>query len=67
MHNLFLRDRGVLMELHVDGSSGNRHFHNLAHWYGREYQEVNARNPVDVTEIVQRVRSVIEKMDLDSY
>lgn len=67
MHNLFLRDRGVLMEIHIDGSGGNRHFHNLAHWYGRTYEEINARNPVNVNDIVQRVKDVIARINLDSY
>jgi hypothetical protein len=57
----------VLFELHVDGSGGNRHFHNLAHWYGRQYHELSARNPVDVAEIVEKVRKMIAQIDLDSY
>jgi capsular polysaccharide biosynthesis protein len=32
MHNIFMRDRATLIELFVDGSSVNRHFHNLANW-----------------------------------
>ena len=67
MHNLFLRDRGILMEIHVDGSGGNRHFHNLAHWYGRDYREITTRNPVQVEDIVQKVRDAIASIDLESY
>jgi len=32
MHNVFMPDRAGLIELFVDGSSANRHFHNLATW-----------------------------------
>ena len=38
MHNIFMRDRAALVELFVDGSANNRHFHNLAHWFGRSYE-----------------------------
>lgn len=67
MHNIFMRDRGTLIEMHVDGSSNNRHFHNLAHWYGRKYVEVSSRNPVDISHILSIVRREIENLDLDSY
>jgi capsular polysaccharide biosynthesis protein len=36
MHNVFMPDRGSLVELFVDGSSANRHFHNLATWAVRK-------------------------------
>ena len=48
MHNIFMRDRATLIELFVDGSSVNRHFHNLAFWYGRNYNGVPITNPIDV-------------------
>jgi hypothetical protein len=67
MHNIFMRDRAVLMEIQVDGSGGNRHFHNLAHWFGRIYYDVPAMNPVDVNDIVRRVREAIRNIDLNSY
>ena len=67
MHNVFMRDRGVLIELKVDGSGVHQHFHNLAHWYGREYIEIIAYNPVNVDEIINRVKDVIIAMDLNKY
>lgn len=67
MHNIFMRDRASLIELFIDGSSGNRHFHNLASWYGRRYQGVQMSNPVDVAAIVQLVREHIEAIGITSY
>jgi hypothetical protein len=67
MHNIFMRDRAVLMEIHVDGSEENRHFHNLAHWFGRTYYDVPATNPVNVNEIVGKVRAAIQSIDINSY
>ena len=37
MHNIFMPDRATLIELFIDGSSANRHFHNLAYWSGHNY------------------------------
>jgi hypothetical protein len=67
MHNIFMRDRASLIELFIDGSSSNRHFHNLASWYGRRYQEVQMPNPVDVRAVVQIVTEHIEALDINSY
>ena len=67
MHNIFMPDRSTLIELFVDGSSNNRHFHNLAHWYGRNYIERDESNPVRVVGIVDAVRNVIKNMDLSMY
>jgi hypothetical protein len=67
MHNIFMPDRAALIELFIDGSGGNRHFHNLANWYGRKYHEIHGSNPVHVDEVVSRVREVISNMDLNSY
>ena len=44
VHNIFMRDRAVLVELSIDGSGGNRHFHNLAYWYGRTYENLSPSN-----------------------
>ena len=65
MHSLFMRDRAALVELFVDGSSANRHFHNMAFWYGREYQGISGS--LDPQQILTAVRTIIEKMDLKSY
>lgn len=67
MHNIFMSDRSTLIELFVDGSSNNRHFHNLAHWYGRNYIERDENNPVNIAAVVQEVRNVISGMDLSKY
>ena len=67
MHNIFMRDRAALVELFVDGSGVNRHFHNLASWFGRKYVDIPTPNPVDVNIILQTVRRIVEAMNLDSY
>lgn len=68
MHNIFMPDRSVLIELFVDGSSANRHFHNLAYWYGRPYiGEKQMSNPVDLNKIIGYVRNALDKIDPNSY
>lgn len=67
MHNIFMRDRAVLIELFVDGSQANKHFHNLARWFGRDYVGKSMPNPVPVQEVVSIVRGKIAAMDLNSY
>ena len=65
MHSLFMRDRATLIELFVDGSSANRHFHNMAWWYGRPYESVDTTN--DMSRIVTVTRKVINSMNIDAY
>jgi hypothetical protein len=65
MHSLFMRDRAALIELFVDGSSANRHFHNMAWWYGRSYSSVNLVR--DMNSVVSVTRKTIASMDLDTY
>lgn len=67
MHNIFMRDRATLVELFVDGSSVNRHFHNLAFWYGRAYNGIPIQNPIDVDELKRIVKEEIEKIDINAY
>lgn len=67
MHNIFMRDRAVLMELSVDGSGGLRHFHNLARWFGRKYVGVSPGNPIDVNDLRQNLIDVVEGISLDEY
>ena len=67
MHTIFMRDRATLMELQVDGSGVNRHFHNLAAWAGKKYLGVGTGNPVDVRGLNNLVIRVIEELNLDSY
>jgi hypothetical protein len=67
MHNVFMRDRGVLVEIAVDGSGVNRHFHNLAHWYGRPYHSLSESNPLNIASVIEKVRSVIRSIDISKY
>ena len=66
MHSLFMRDRASLIEIFVDGSGGNRHFHNMAYWYGRNYIEVHpSSNFAD--QLFNTVKKEVERLDLTSY
>ena len=67
MHNIFMRDRATLIELFVDGSAVNRHFHNLAFWFGRNYQGIPIENPIDISNLKNIVRNAILKIDIDAY
>lgn len=67
MHNIFMRDRASLIELFVDGSSANRHFHNLAGWYGRKYDGVSISNPIPTSELLELVRRHVRDMNLQTY
>jgi hypothetical protein len=67
MHNIFMRDRAKLIELFVDGSSANRHFHNLAHWYGRSYSGISASNPIQIEQLLLIVRTAINQIDTTKY
>lgn len=53
-HQMFLGDDASVIELFIDGSSSNRHFHNMARWRGRTgamYQGVVMPNPVPVPRV----------------
>lgn len=67
MHNIFMRDRASLIELFVDGSAVNRHFHNLAFWYGRRYNGISIQNPININELLGIVRRDIAAIDINSY
>jgi hypothetical protein len=67
MHNIFMRDRAVLIELFIDGSGVNRHFHNLAHWYGREYIGESQSNPIKIESLMGLVKSAIRQMNMTLY
>lgn len=67
MHNIFMRDRAILLELFIDGSGSNRHFHNLANWYGRIYEGLPMNNPINPQELVDVVKRNIQKIDLNRY
>ena len=67
MHNIFMRDRAILIELSIDGSGANRHFHNLANWYGRKYFDLMPNNPINVGELKSRVRDAISQVNIDKY
>jgi hypothetical protein len=67
MHNIFMRDRAVLMEVFIDGSGANKHFHNLAKWYGRKYVELSMDNPVPLDNIYDAVKQQIENLRLAEW
>jgi hypothetical protein len=64
MHNVFMPDRAALIELFVDGSSANRHFHNLAFWRGHDYQGEPQSNPLNVGNVVRMAKSAVSRLDL---
>jgi EGF domain-specific O-GlcNAc transferase len=67
MHNIFMRDRAHLIELFVDGSAANRHFHNLASWYGRSYRGETMSNPIPTGQLLNMIRNAIVNIDSNSY
>ena len=67
MHNIFMPDRGTLIELHIDGSGANQHFHNLARWQGRRYESKSMRNPLPIGELVSTVSAAIEALKITEY
>lgn len=67
MHNIFMPDRATLVELHIDGSGANQHFHNLAHWQGRQYVAKTSRNPIDVGDLYRTIEGLVKGMDLRKY
>eukprot|EP00981_Chlorochromonas_danica_P007801 scaffold1884_cov343-Ochromonas_danica.AAC.18 len=67
MHSVFIRGRGQLIELFVDGSSVNRHFHNLALWAGKRYHGESIENPVNVRRLLGLVRQAIDRIPLNQY
>ncbi|KAH8071399.1 hypothetical protein JL721_4375 [Aureococcus anophagefferens] len=64
MHNIFMPDRAALVELFIDGSSANRHFHNLANWQGRQYHSASLANPVPTGQLLSLVAAAISALDL---
>ena len=67
MHSVFMRSRATLVELFIDGSGVNRHFHNLALWSGHKYRGETMANPVDTPKLLSIVRNAIENTHLDQY
>lgn len=64
MHNIFMPDRAALVELFVDGSSANRHFHNLATWAGHHYQGNAMSNPVNTNALTKLATSAVSSLAL---
>lgn len=62
MHNIFMPDRAVLLELHIDGSGANMHFHNLAKWQGRTYMTSTMKNPIPTNQITSLVSQAIRNV-----
>lgn len=67
MHNIFMRPRATLIEIFIDGSGVNRHFHNLAFWSGHRYVDFVSQNPVNTDKLKGEVRKAVEAMDLSTY
>jgi len=67
LHNIFMPDRATLVELHVDNSGANQHFHNLARWQGRKYVAKTMSNPLDIIELTKTITQVVENIDVGSY
>ena len=67
LHNIFMRDRAVLVELSIDGSGGLRHFHNLANWFGRVYKNLSPSNPIDAQKLKNDLVGYIENISLNQY
>jgi hypothetical protein len=51
----------------VDGSGANRHFHNLAFWFGRRYHGLAVDNPINIAELKDAVLSAIRGTDTNKY
>lgn len=64
LHNIFMPDRAVLVELFVDSSQANRHFHNFATWQGRKYISRPMFNPIPTKDLINLVTQAIEAVDL---
>ena len=60
-------DRAALIELFVDGSGVNRHFHNLAFWFGRQYHGVTIHNPIKIPELLNIVRRAVVSINVNKY
>ncbi len=67
MHCVFLRNRGILIELPIDGAAANRHFHNLAFWSGHRYIQGPDQNPVQMEALKNLVINTIESINLNAY
>eukprot|EP00633_Aureoumbra_lagunensis_P009617 CAMPEP_0197311278 /NCGR_PEP_ID=MMETSP0891-20130614/9771_1 /TAXON_ID=44058 ORGANISM="Aureoumbra lagunensis, Strain CCMP1510" /NCGR_SAMPLE_ID=MMETSP0891 /ASSEMBLY_ACC=CAM_ASM_000534 /LENGTH=240 /DNA_ID=CAMNT_0042797315 /DNA_START=923 /DNA_END=1641 /DNA_ORIENTATION=- len=59
LHNIFMPDRAALVELFIDSSQANRHFHNFAKWQGRKYFSKPFPNPIPTDELLKLVSSAI--------
>ena len=57
----------MLIELFVDGSAANRHFHNLAYWFGRRYEGITVGNPINILELKNVVLAAIRNTDINTY
>lgn len=63
MHNIFMPDRAVLVELHIDGSGANNHFHNLARWQGRTYMTATLQNPIPPDQLTALVSKAVRSLN----
>ena len=67
MHNIFAPDRAALIELHIDNSDANQHFHNLARWQGRKYKAKKVSNPINVRDLTETVAAMVASVDISTY
>mmetsp|Transcript_27880 Transcript_27880/g.66394 ORF Transcript_27880/g.66394 Transcript_27880/m.66394 type:complete len:697 (+) Transcript_27880:173-2263(+) len=69
-HSLFMPDRAHLIELFVDGSGANKHFHNLARWRGRTgsmYIGTAMSNPVSIDKVMKLVEDAVNEIKIDVW
>ena len=60
----------VHAQIFVDGSGGNRHFHNMAWWLGRSggmYTPLDVDNPVPIGRVTAALRAAIERIDVTRW
>lgn len=64
LHNIFMPDRAALVELFIDSSQANRHFHNFAKWHGHRYFSKPMINPIPTSDLIRLVTQAVESIDL---
>ena len=67
LHNIFMPDRAALVELFIDSSSANRHFHNFAKWQGRNYYSRSLPNPIPTNDLINILSQAIANLDLSNH
>ena len=57
----------MLIEIFVDGSGSNRHFHNMAFWYGRRYRGFTPAGDNLADELLEIVTKAVTGTNLTLY